>query len=87
MRCEPFDAVIVDFSVPDLQDPDGLARIGAVAQRFPVVVLIDQEQTDRLITARDLGFHSWLTKETLTPARLADYVKSALELQDVRKVS
>ncbi len=85
LRCEPFDAIIVDFSVSDLQAPDGLARVGAMAQRFPVVVLIDFEQTDCLITARALGIHSWLAKETLTPSRLADHVKSALELQDIRK--
>jgi DNA-binding NarL/FixJ family response regulator len=85
LRCEPFDAIIVDFSVSDLQAPDGLERIGAMARRFPVVVLIDPEQTDRLITARDLRIHSWLVKETLTPSRLADHVKSAFELQDIRK--
>ena len=85
LRCHPFNAVIVDFSVSDLQAPDGLARVGAMAQRFPVLLLIDQEQTDRLITAHDLGIHHWLTKETLTPSRLANHVNHALALKDVRK--
>ena len=87
LRCHPFHAVIVDFSVSDLQAPDGLARVGAMAQRLPVLLLIDQEHTDRLITARDLGIHHWLVKETLTPSRLADRVNDALELKIVRKVS
>jgi len=85
LRCHPFHAVIVDFSVSDLQAPDGLVRVGAMAKRFPVLLLIDQEQTDRLITARDLGIHHWLAKETLTPSRLADHVNEALELKNARK--
>jgi len=85
LRCHPFHAIIVDFSVSDLQAPDGLARVGAMAQQFPVLLLIDQEQTDRLITARDLGIDHWLAKETLTPARLADHVNNALALKDIRK--
>jgi DNA-binding NarL/FixJ family response regulator len=87
LRCHPFHAIIVDFSVSDLQAPDGLARVGAMAQRFPVLVLIDQEQTDRLIGARDLGIHHWLAKETLTPSRLAHHVNDALELKEIRKVT
>jgi DNA-binding NarL/FixJ family response regulator len=75
----------VDFSVSDLQAPDGLVRVGTMAQRFPVLLLIDQEQTDRLITARALGIHHWLAKETLTPSRLVDHVNEALELKNVRK--
>lgn len=85
LRRQPFHAIIVDFSVSDLQDPDGLARVAAMAQQFPVVLLIEQEQTDRLLTARDLGIHYWLAKETLTPSRLADHVNYALEVQGARK--
>jgi DNA-binding NarL/FixJ family response regulator len=85
LRCEPFDTIIVDFSVSDLQTPDGLARVGLMAQRFSVLVLIDQEQTDSLITAHNLGIHHWLAKETLTPSRLAHHVNDALELKDIRK--
>jgi DNA-binding NarL/FixJ family response regulator len=82
LRCNTFHSIIVDLSVSDLQAPDGLARVGAMAQRFPVLLLIDQEQTDRLITARNLGIDHWLAKETLTPSRLADHVKETLALRD-----
>lgn len=80
LRCHPFHAIIVDFSVSDLQAPDALTRVGAMAQRFPLLLLIDQEQTDRLITARNLGIHHWLAKETLTPSRLVQHMNEALEL-------
>jgi CheY-like chemotaxis protein len=52
LRSQIFHAIVVDFSAPDLQAPEGLARVATMAQRFPVVVLIDQEQTDLLIAAR-----------------------------------
>jgi len=85
LKYQPFHAVVVDFSASDLQAPEGLARVGAIAQRFPVVVLIDQDQTDLLIAARDSGIRNWLAKDTLTPSRLADRVSNALAVKDVRK--
>ena len=54
-------------------------RLGAVALKLPVIALVDGEERDRLIAARDMGIRNWVAKETLTPSRLAAEVKSALE--------
>jgi len=56
-----------------------LIRVGAVARKLPVIALVDGEERDRLIAARDMGIRNWVAKETLTPSRLAAEVKSALE--------
>jgi len=79
LKDESFDAMVVDFGVADLQGPDGLSRVGAIARRLPVVALVDGAERDRLIAARDMGIRNWVAKETLTPSRLAAEVKSALE--------
>lgn len=79
---ESFDAMLVDLEVPDLQNPEGLARVGAVAQKLPVIVLINGADTDRLLSARSLGIHNWVSKDTLTPSRLAETVKNALAVQN-----
>ena len=71
--------MVVDFGVPDLHGPDGLIRVGTIARKLPVVALVDGEERDRLIAARDMGIRNWVVKETLTPSRLAAEVKSALE--------
>ncbi len=79
LKDESFDAMVVDFGVADLQGPDGLSRVGAIARRLPVVALVDGAERDRLIAARGMGIRNWVAKETLTPSRLAAEVKSALE--------
>ena len=79
LKIESFDAMLVDLTVPDLRSPEALERIAAVAKKVPVILLITQEETDRLVSARSLGIHSWVRKETLTVSRLAEAVGSALE--------
>ena len=82
LQRESFDAMLVDLAVPDLQDPEGLRRVGAIAQKLPVIVLIDGDDRDRLIAARRLGIQNWVSKDTLTPSRLAEAVKNALAVHD-----
>jgi DNA-binding response OmpR family regulator len=72
LKGESFDVMLVDMSVSDLQGPDGLTRVGRIAQELPVIVLIDEEEKDRVMAARGLGIRHWVMKATLTPSRLAD---------------
>lgn len=83
LQSESFDAMLVDLAVPDLQHPEGLTRVGAIAHTLPIILLIDSAETDRLITAaRNLGIRNWLSKDTLTPSRLAEAVRSALAVHE-----
>ncbi len=65
LRGESFDVMLVDLAASDLQGPDGLSRVGKVAQELLVIVLADAEETDRVIAARGLGICNWLTKDKL----------------------
>jgi DNA-binding NarL/FixJ family response regulator len=79
LRSQTFDALLVDLSVPDLESPDALSRLAEVAGNLPVILLISEDDTDRMVRARSMGIHSWLRKETLTVSRLANEIGSALE--------
>lgn len=81
LKGESFDVMLVDLAVSDLQGPDGLARVGRIAQELPVIVLVDEEEKHRLVTARGLGIRNWVTKDKLNSPRLADEVRNALALQ------
>ncbi len=81
LKGESFNVMLVDLAVSDLQGPDGLARVGRIAQELPVIVLVDEEEKHRLVPARGLGIRNWVTKDKLTPPRLADEVRNALALQ------
>jgi len=65
LKGESFDVMLVDLAASDLQGPDGLSRVGKVAQKLLVMVLADAEETDRVIAARSLGICNWLTKDKL----------------------
>lgn len=77
--------MLVDLAVSDLQGPDALARVGRIAKELPVIVLVDEEEKDLVMAARDPGIRNWVTKATLTPSRLADEVRNALALQPNRE--
>jgi len=79
LKRESFDLILVDLAVPDLRSPNALERVAAIAKKMPVILLITQEETDRLVSARSLGIRYWVRKETLTVSRLADEVGNALE--------
>ncbi|HEY2459835.1 MAG TPA: hypothetical protein VGI16_03470 [Candidatus Acidoferrum sp.] len=79
--------ILIDFAAAGLQNPEGFARLGMLAQKWPVIVLIDEFETDRLANSRDLGIKNWLVKETLTPSRLADAVRKAAGVSAVPRGS
>lgn len=85
LKEETFDVLLVDLAVLDLQGPDRLARVRRIAQVLPVVVIIDEQDKDLLMAAKVLAIRNWVTKNTLTPSRLADEVRKALELQTNRE--
>jgi DNA-binding NtrC family response regulator len=85
LKGESIDVMLVDLKVSDLQGPDALARVGRIAQELPVIVLVEEEEKDRVMAARNLGIRNWVTKATLTPSRLADEVRNALALQPNRE--
>jgi len=78
VKTEFFDAMLVDLAVPELRDLESLSRLEAVARIVPVILLITEEDTDRMMAARQLGMDRWVRKETLTVSRLAKELSAAL---------
>lgn len=76
-----FDVMLVDLAVPNLQHPEGLRRVGAIPQTSPVILLIDSAERP---AGQSLGIRNWLSKDTLTPSRLAEAVRNALAAQDTK---
>lgn len=85
LKAQSFDVVLVDLSVSDLQGPGGLARVGTILLTLPVIVLVDENESDPLQSSRGIGMHRWLVRETLSPSRLVDAVKSAVNSKGFRE--
>ena len=85
LKTESFDVILVDLSVSDLQGPGGLARVRAIALTLPVILLVDENESDPLQSSRDMGMHRWLVKETLSRSRLVDAVKNVVNSRGFRE--
>lgn len=79
LKTESFDVILVDLSVSDLQGPGGFARVSKIALTLPVIVLVNQNETDPFQTSRELVLYTWLVKETLSRSRLIDAVKNVVD--------
>jgi len=85
LKTESFDVILVDLSVSDLQGPGGFARVSKIALTLPVIVLVNENETDPFQSSRDAGMHRWLVKETLSQPRLVDVVKNAVNSKGFRE--
>jgi DNA-binding response OmpR family regulator len=79
VKTDFFDAILVDLGAPEMKGPESLSRLAPIARIVPVILLISEEDADRMMGARDFGLDRWLRKETLTISRLAKEISSALE--------
>jgi DNA-binding response OmpR family regulator len=79
VKTDFFDAILVDLGATEMKGPESLSRLAPVARIVPVILLISEEDADRMIGAHDFGIDRWLRKETLTVSRLAKEVSSILD--------
>jgi DNA-binding response OmpR family regulator len=84
LRTDSFDLVIVDMGVSDLQSPDALLRVSSALPQVPIILMIDEVDTDDMLTNRHRAIHNWVTKDSLTPSRLAEVIRSALDVSIYR---
>ena len=85
LKMESFDAILVDLSVSDLQGPGGLARVRSIALTLPVILLVDENESDPFQSSSELSMHRWLVKETLSRSRLIDAVKNVVNTKGFRE--
>lgn len=60
---EPFDAILLDLSLPDGDMMSTLAAMGAVARHVPVVVLTGHSDEDLALLAIRAGAQDYLMKD------------------------
>ena len=78
MSEQPFDAVLSDISMPDL---DGLSLVRAVKKAdpgLPIVLITGKPSVDTIMTATGLGVFKYLTKPVL-PEVLRETVGEAIQ--------
>ena len=85
LKTESFDVILVDLSVSDLQGPGGFARVSKVALTLPIIVLVNENETDPFQTSREMVLHRWLVKETLSRSRLIDAVRNVVDSKGFRE--
>ena len=85
LKTESFDLVLVDLSVSDLQGPGGLARVSTIVLTLPVILLVDENESDPLQSSREVGMHRWIVKQTLSRSRLVDMVKNVVNSKGFRE--
>src|SRR5260370_42335872 len=85
LKTESFDVILVDLSVSDLQGPGGVARVSKIALTLPVIVLVNENETDPLQTSREPVLQRWLVKETLSRSRLIDAVRNVVDSKGFRE--
>ncbi len=85
LKTDSFDVILVDLSVSDLQGPGGFARVSKIALTLPVIVLVNENETDPFQTSRELVLYRWLVKETLSRSRLIDAVRNVVDSKGFRE--
>ena len=85
LKMESFDVILIDLSVSDLQGPGGFARVSKIALTLPVIVLVNESETDPFQTSREPVLHRWLVKETLSRSRLIDAVRNVVDSKGFRE--
>jgi DNA-binding response OmpR family regulator len=72
------DLVVVDLDAPSLGGQDGLAKIGRVASRIPVLLLAGENGRSRRMWAVEVGVVGYITKPVDGRA-LARFIEKVLK--------
>ncbi len=79
LRAEPFDAVLLDLSLPDSHGLETVRRAAAAAEGVPVVVLTGSDDDEQGAAAVREGAQDYLAKRELSARALVRSLRHALE--------
>ncbi len=85
LESEKFDAILLDFNLPDSQGLSGTSRILDSAEGIPVVMLTDHESDATASEAVRKGVQDYLFKRNLDSSLLERSIQNAIERQSVRQ--
>ncbi|HZT11326.1 MAG TPA: hybrid sensor histidine kinase/response regulator [Candidatus Baltobacteraceae bacterium] len=81
---EPFDAIVLDMSLPDAEGVDTVRRMRAAAPHVPIVVLSGFEDDAMATAAMQAGAQDYLIKGQVDEIGLRRALRYAIERQQLR---
>jgi signal transduction histidine kinase len=83
LRNALYDLVLLDMSLPDAQEMEGLQRLKALAPSLPIIVLTVMDDDELAMTAIQLGAQDYLLKDEITIGLLARTMRHAVKRGDL----
>jgi diguanylate cyclase (GGDEF)-like protein/PAS domain S-box-containing protein len=71
------DVILLDLSLPEMQEPDAVAQIRALAPRVAIVLLLDSEDEATAVEAKKDGAQDYLFKGEIEPRELMRALRNA----------
>jgi diguanylate cyclase (GGDEF)-like protein/PAS domain S-box-containing protein len=71
------DVILLDLSLPEMQEPDAVAQIRALAPRVAIVLLLDSEDEATAVEAMKDGAQDYLFKGEIEPRELMRALRNA----------
>jgi len=78
-----YDLVLLDMSLPDAKEMEGLLRLKALLPGLPVVLLTVTDDDDLALTAIQLGAQDYLVKDEITIGLLVRAMRHAVKRGDL----
>lgn len=83
LRYELCDLVLLDMSLPDAKEMEGLQRLKALQPTLPIVLLTVLDDDDLALTAIQLGAQDYLIKDEITISLLVRAMRHAVKRGDL----
>ncbi len=79
----PFDAVLLDITLPDAEGAEGVKRVREALPRVPIVVLSGRDDEETALAAMQAGAQDYLIKGRVDDAGLRRALRYAIERQQL----
>lgn len=83
LRYELYDLVLLDMSLPDAKELEGLQRLKTLLPSLPIVVLTVMDDDDLALAAIQLGAQDYLIKDEITIGLLVRAMRHAVKRGDL----
>lgn len=83
LRADHYDLVLLDMSLPDAKEMEGLLRLKTILPGLPVVLLTVTDDDELALTAIQLGAQDYLVKDEITIGLLVRAMRHAVKRGDL----
>lgn len=82
---EPFDAILLDLSLPDASGESLVEEVASLAQKTPIIVLTGYESRDFGLKTLGMGISDYLLKDELNPFLLSKSLSYSMERNRINR--